>query len=121
MKNQLLMRTVKMESPGDDLYRCSSSETLRWFLSVRSAVSLLILALGFSSIGMVALIHRPLPDESFAKSDKSCIAGTWAAFAVSSLFFGGACYDWRRRAAGAGETGPRRQDTVPLRGVNPGC
>ena len=115
------MRAVKIETPEDDLYRCSSSETLRRFLSVRSAITLFVLGLGFSSIGMVALIHRPLPDESFAKSDTSCIAGTWAAFAVSSLFFVGAFYDWRRRSAGAGETGARLQDTVPLQGVNPEC
>jgi len=42
-------------------------------ISVR--VSLFILALGFSSIGLMSLIHQPLSDDSLAFSAMSSVIG----------------------------------------------
>jgi hypothetical protein len=63
-----------------------------------SGVSLFILALGFSSIGLMSLIHQPLSDDSLAISELSCVIGGWASIAVASVFIFAALLYLRRHS-----------------------
>jgi hypothetical protein len=47
----------------------------QYFQKISAGVSLFILALGFSSIGLLSLIHQPLSGDSLAFSVMSCVIG----------------------------------------------
>jgi hypothetical protein len=61
-------------------------KTSQDFQKISAGVSLFILALGFSSIGLMSLIHQPLLGDSLACSAMSCVIGGWASISVASIF-----------------------------------
>ena len=67
------------------------------FQKISAGVSLFILALGFSSIGM-SLIHQPLSDDSLAFSAIGCVIGGWTSIAVASVFIFATLLYFRRRS-----------------------
>ena len=71
-------------------------KTSQDFQKVSAGVSLFILALGFSSIGLMSLIHQPLSDDSLAFSAMSSVIGGWASIAVASVFIFAALLHLRR-------------------------
>jgi hypothetical protein len=68
------------------------------FQKISAGVSLFILALGFSSIGLMSLIHQPLSGDSLAFSAMSCVIGGWASIAVASIFIFATVLCFRRRS-----------------------
>jgi hypothetical protein len=68
------------------------------FQKISAGVSLFILALGFSSIGLMSLIHQPLSGDSLAFSAISCVIGGWASIAVASVFLFAALLYLRRHS-----------------------
>ena len=68
------------------------------FQKISAGVSLFILALGFSSIGLMSLIHQPLSGDSLAFSGLSCVIGGWASIAVASVFIFAALLHVRRHS-----------------------
>jgi hypothetical protein len=71
-------------------------KTSQDFQKISARVSLFILALGFSSIGLMSLIHQPLLGDSLAFSAMSCVIGGWASIAVASVFLFAALLYLRR-------------------------
>ena len=67
-------------------------KTSQDFQKISAGVSLFILALGFSSIGLMSLIHQPLSDDSLA------VIGGWASIAVASVFIFAALLHVRRHS-----------------------
>jgi hypothetical protein len=65
---------------------------------ISAGVSLLILALGFSSLGLMSLIHQPFSADSLALSAISCVIGGWASIAVASAFLFAALIYLRRHS-----------------------
>ena len=63
---------------------------------ISAGVSLVILALGFSMIGLLSLTHGPLVGDSPAFTATSCVLGAWAGLAAGAIFFGAAFVFWRR-------------------------
>jgi hypothetical protein len=61
-------------------------KTSQAFQKISARISLFILALGFSSIGLMSLIHQPLSDDSLTFSAMSSVIGGWASIAVASVF-----------------------------------
>jgi hypothetical protein len=70
----------------------------QYFQKISAGVSLFILALGFSSIGLLSLVHQPLSDDSLAFSAMSCAIGGWASIAVASVFLFTALHSLRRHS-----------------------
>jgi len=66
------------------------------FQKISAGISLLILALGFSLIGLLALIRPPLPGDALASSTTGCSIGGWASMAVASVFLFAALVYWSR-------------------------
>jgi hypothetical protein len=66
----------------------------QYFQKISAGVSLFILALGFSSIGLLSLIHQPLSGDSPAFS----VIGGWASIAVASVFLFAALHYLRRHS-----------------------
>ena len=73
-------------------------KTSQAFQKISAGVSLFILALGFSSIGLMSLIHQSLSDDSLAFSAMSCAIGGWASIAVASIFIFAALRYLRRHS-----------------------
>ena len=61
-------------------------KTSQDFQKISAGISLVILALGFSSIGIVSLIHAAFSDDSITCSAMSCVIGGWASMAVAGVF-----------------------------------
>ena len=70
--------------------------TPQYFQKISAGVSLLILALGFSAIGLLSLIHGSLSGDSLDLSAPSCTIGGLAGLAAGSIFFCAAFVYWRR-------------------------
>ena len=70
--------------------------TPQYFQKISAGVSLLILALGFSAIGLLSIIHGPLSGDSLDLSGSSCTIGGFAGLAAGSIFFCAAFVYWRR-------------------------
>jgi hypothetical protein len=79
-----------------DLNEYTTSQASRSLQKISASISLVILALGFSSIGLLSLTHGPLESESLAFSEASCAVGGWAGLAAGSIFLGAAFVYWRR-------------------------
>ena len=73
-------------------------KTSQDFQKISAGVSLFILALGFSSIGLLSLIHQSLSGDSLAFSAMSCVIGGWASIAVASVFLFAALHYLRRHS-----------------------
>jgi hypothetical protein len=71
-------------------------KTSRHFQKISAGISLLILALGFSLIGLVSLVCPPLSADALAYSAMSCSIGGWASMAVASVFLSAAFVYWNR-------------------------
>jgi hypothetical protein len=71
-------------------------KTTRHFQKISAGLSLFILALGFSLIGLISFIHPTLSRDTFAFSATSCIIGGWASMAVAIAFLYAAFLYWRR-------------------------
>ena len=69
-------------------------KTSQAFQKISAGVSLFILALGFSSIGLMSLIHQPLSDDSLV----FIVIGGWASIAVASVFIFAALLHVRRHS-----------------------
>jgi hypothetical protein len=61
-------------------------KTSQDFQKISAGVSLFILALGFSSIGLTSLIHQSPSGDSVAFSAMSCVIRGRASMAVASVF-----------------------------------
>jgi hypothetical protein len=59
-------------------------------------MSLVVLALGFSFIGLLSLIHGPIAGDPLAFSATSCVVGGWAGLTAGTIFLGVAVVYWRR-------------------------
>jgi hypothetical protein len=73
-------------------------KTVQDFQKISAGVSLFILALGFSSIGLMSLIRQPLSGDSLALSAMSCVIGGWASIAVAGVFLLAALFYFRRHS-----------------------
>jgi hypothetical protein len=73
-------------------------KTSQDFQKISAGVSLFILALGFSTIGLMSLIHQPLSGDSLAFSAMSCVIGGWASISVASIFLFATFVYWRRHS-----------------------
>ena len=80
----------------DDLNEYTTSQASRSVQRVSAGISLVILALGFSLIGLLSLTHGPLAGDSLAFSATSCVVGGWASLAAGSIFLWAAFVYWRR-------------------------
>jgi len=80
----------------DDLNEYTTSQPARSAQRVSTGISLVILALGFSLIGLLSLTHGPLAGDSLAFSATSCVVGGWASLAAGSIFLWAAFVYWRR-------------------------
>ena len=85
-----------IESLEEDLNEYTTSQVSGSVRRISAGISLVILALGFSSIGLLSLTHGPLAGDSIAFSATSCIVGGWAGLAAGSIFLGAAFVYWRR-------------------------
>jgi hypothetical protein len=74
----------------------SMSKASRSVQKISAGISLVILALGFSLIGLLSLTHGPLAGDSLAYSATSCVLGAWAGLGAGSIFCGAALVFWRR-------------------------
>jgi hypothetical protein len=70
--------------------------TPQYFQRISPGVSLLILAIGFSVIGLLSIIHGPLSGDSLDLSGTSCTIGGFAGLTAGSIFFCAAFVYWRR-------------------------
>jgi len=80
----------------DDLNEYTTSQAARSVQRISAGISLVILALGFSLIGLLSLTHGPLAGDSLAFSATSCAVGGWASLAAGSIFLWVAFVYWRR-------------------------
>ena len=86
-----------IESLEEDLNEYTTSQVSGSVRRISAGISLVILALGFSLIGLLSLTHGPLAGDSHASSATSCVIGGWAGLAAGSIFLGSAFVYWRRR------------------------
>jgi hypothetical protein len=70
-------------------------KTSHRFQKISAGISLFILALGFSLIGLVSLVCPPLSGDALT-SAMSCSIGGWASMAVASVFLFAAFLYWNR-------------------------
>jgi len=89
------MHATIIESLEAELRECNTSLASRSVQKISAGISLVILALGFSLIGLLSLIHEPLAGDSLAFSAISCVVGGWAGLGAGSIFFGTAFVYWR--------------------------
>jgi Mn2+/Fe2+ NRAMP family transporter len=73
-------------------------KTFQDFQKISAGVSLVILALGFLSIGLGSLIHATGSGDSIACSAMSCVIGGWASMAVAGVFLFAAFVHWQRNS-----------------------
>jgi hypothetical protein len=91
------MRTATtIEALEEDLREYTASQASHSVQKVSAGISLVILALGFSLIGLLSLTHGPLAGDSLACSATSCVVGGWAGLGAGSIFLGAAFAYWRR-------------------------
>jgi hypothetical protein len=57
------------------------------FHKISAGVSLVILAIGFSAIGLLSIIHGPLSGDAVDLSATGCTIGGFAGLAAGSIFF----------------------------------
>jgi hypothetical protein len=91
-----MQAVTTIEALEDDLDEYTASQASRLVQKISAGISLVILALGFSLIGLLSLTHGPLAGDSIAFSATSCIVGGWAGLAAGSIFLGAAFVYWRR-------------------------
>jgi hypothetical protein len=91
-----MQAVTTIEALEDDLNEYTASQASRLVQKISAGISLVILALGFSLIGLLSLTHGPLAGDSIAFSATSCIVGGWAGLAAGSIFLGAAFVYWRR-------------------------
>ena len=91
------MQVTTIESLRAELREYNTSQVSRSAQKISAGISLVILALGFSLIGLLSLTHGPLAGDSLASSATSCVLGGWAGLAAGSIFLGSAFVYWRRR------------------------
>ncbi|MBV8176395.1 MAG: hypothetical protein JO151_17785 [Verrucomicrobia bacterium] len=70
--------------------------TPQYFQKISAGVSLVILAIGFSAIGLLSLIHGPFSGDSLDSSATSCTIGGFAGLTAGRIFFCSALLYWRR-------------------------
>jgi hypothetical protein len=70
--------------------------TPQYFQKISAGVSLVLLAIGFSAIGLLSIIHGPLSGDSLDLSATSCTIGGFAGLTAGSIFFCAAFVYWRR-------------------------
>jgi CBS domain containing-hemolysin-like protein len=70
--------------------------TPQYFQKISTGISLAILAVGFSAIGLLSLIHGPFSGDSLDLSATSCTIGGFAGLTAGSIFFCAAFLYWRR-------------------------
>jgi hypothetical protein len=92
-----MQAVTTIEALEDDLNEYTASQASRLVQKISAGISLVILALGFSLIGLLSLTHGPLAGDSLASSATSCVLGGWAGLAAGSIFLGSAFVYWRRR------------------------
>jgi hypothetical protein len=68
----------------------------QYFQKISTGLSLVILAIGFSAIGLLSLIHGPFSGDSLDLSATSCTIGGFAGLAAGSIFICAALVYWRR-------------------------
>jgi hypothetical protein len=90
-----LMQATTIESLEAELSEYATSQASRSFQKISAGISLVILALGFSLIGLLSLTHGPLAGDSLAFSAISCVIGGWAGVGAGSIFFSVAFVFWR--------------------------
>ena len=90
------MHATTLESLEADLREYRASEVSRSLQKISAGISLVVLALGFSFIGLLSLIHGPIAGDSLAFSATSCAIGGWAGLVAGSIFLGVAFVYWRR-------------------------
>ena len=91
-----MQAVTTIEALEDDLNEYTASQVSRLVQKISAGISLVILALGFSLIGLLSLTRGPLAGDSIAFSATSCIVGGWAGLAAGSIFLGAAFVYWRR-------------------------
>ena len=79
----------------DDLNEFTTSQASRSVRKISAGISLVILALGFSLIGLLSLTHGSLAGDALAFSAISRAVGGWAGLGTGSIFFGAAFVYWR--------------------------
>jgi hypothetical protein len=89
------MHATAIESLPADLGEYSSTELSGPVQRISAGISLVVLALGFSLIGLLSLVHGPLTGDALAFSANSCVIGGWAGLGAGSVFFGIAFVYWR--------------------------
>jgi hypothetical protein len=94
--NEHLMHATTVESLEADLREYRASQVSRLLQKISAGISLVVLALGFSFIGLLSLIHGPIAGDSLAFSATSCAIGGWAGLVAGSIFLGVAFVYWRR-------------------------
>jgi len=65
---------------------------------ISAGVSLVLLALGFSVIGIMSLVHPMLSDDPTASSATGCVIGGWASIGTATVFLFAAFVYWRWNA-----------------------
>jgi hypothetical protein len=90
------MHATTVESLEADFRNYRASQISQSVQKISAGISLVVLALGFSLIGLLSLILGPIAGDSFAFSATSCVVGGWAGLAAGSMFLGVAFVYWRR-------------------------
>ena len=89
------MQVTTIESLETELREYRTSQASRSAQKISASISLVILALGFSLIGLLSLTLGPLAGDSLTFSAISCVVGGWAGLGAGSIFFGAAFVYWR--------------------------
>ena len=63
---------------------------------ISAGISLVILALGFSLIGLTSILRQQRPGDALEFNAPICAIGGWAGLAAGSIFFVAAFLYWRR-------------------------
>ena len=77
-----------------ELSEVRTSEASRSLQKISAGISLVILAQGFSLIGLLSLTHGPIAGHSLAFSAISRVIGGWAGLGAGSIFFGAGFVYW---------------------------
>src|SRR5260370_2422537 len=88
------MQATTIESLEAELREYSTSQASRSAQKIFAGISLVILAQGFSLIGLLSLTHGPLAGDSLAFSAISCVIGGWAGVGAGRIFFTAASAFW---------------------------
>ena len=89
------MHATTIESLEGELREYRRSQASRSVQKISGSISLIILALGFSLIGLLSLTHGSLAADALAFSAISRVVGGWAGLGTGSIFFGAALLYWR--------------------------